>query len=82
MVSTALGQNEYIAAFYIVWTMDLGAGVDRYRVLPTTRRLESRITHTLFWKHFYYQAEMMQYIQMKGYAGNPRTRIDNIDINE
>ena len=28
MVLTALGQNEYTAALYIVWTMDLGAGED------------------------------------------------------
>jgi len=33
MVLTALGQTEHKVAFYIVWTTDLGAGVDRYGVL-------------------------------------------------
>ena len=78
MVSTALGQNEYIAAFYIVWTMDLGAGEDWIKVLPTTRWIESRMHH--FLAYFDYQAEMI--IQMEGYAGNPVTRIANIDNNE
>ena len=43
IVSTTLGQNKYIAAFYIIWTMDLGAGEDWIGVLPTTRRIESRM---------------------------------------
>jgi len=38
MVLTALGQTEHKVASDIVWTMNLGAGVDRYGVLPTTRR--------------------------------------------
>ena len=38
MVLTALGQTEKKVASDIVWTTDLGAGVDRYVVLPTTRQ--------------------------------------------
>jgi len=38
MVLTALGQTEHKVASDIVSTMDLGVGVDRYRVLPTTRQ--------------------------------------------
>ena len=38
MVLTALGQTKNKVASDIVWTMNLGAGVDRYRVLPTTRQ--------------------------------------------
>ena len=87
MVLTALSQTEHIAAFYIVWTMDLGAGVDRYGVLGcyfsarVTLRVAitynaDRTTHRLFWKHFDYQAETMQCIKMNGYVNNPMTQIN------
>jgi len=38
MVLTALGQTENKVASNIVWPMNLGAGVDRYGVLPATRQ--------------------------------------------
>jgi hypothetical protein len=47
-----------------------------------TYNAPDRITHAPFLAYFDYQAEMMQYIQMKGYAGNPAKRIANIDNNE
>ena len=79
MVFTDVGQNEHIEAFDIVWMMNLGGGMDWKGVLLTTRRQESPLP---FLAYFDYQAEMMQYIQMKCYAGNPTTQIANIDINE
>jgi hypothetical protein len=45
MVFTDVGQNEHIEAFDIVWTMDLGGGMDWKGVLPTTRRIEPRMHH-------------------------------------
>ena len=71
MIMTAHGQNEHRTAFDIVWTIDLGAGMDRNGVL-SKRRLEPPMRHLL---HFDYHAETMQYIQMKGYAGNLTTQI-------
>ena len=44
MVLTSLGQTENKMASDIVSTMGLGAGVDRYGVLPTTCRIEPRMT--------------------------------------
>jgi len=80
MVLTALGQTEHKVASDIVWTMNLGAGVDRYGVLPTTRRLEPRMHQ--FWARFVMlHAETMQYIKMNGYSNNPMTQIVNIDTN-
>jgi hypothetical protein len=47
-----------------------------------THNTPDRITHASFLAYFDYQAEMMQYIKMNGYAGNPTTRIANIDTND
>jgi hypothetical protein len=46
------------------------------------QRAPDRITHAPFLAYFDYQGEMMQYIQMKGYAGYPTTPIANIDTND
>jgi len=45
MVLTALGQTEHKVASDIVWTMDLGVGMDCYGELPITRRLEPHMCH-------------------------------------
>ena len=79
MVLTALGQTEEKVSSDIVRTMNLGAGVDRYGVLPTTRQIEPRM-HP-FWARFECHAETMRYIRIKGYAGNPMTQIANRHTN-
>ena len=57
MIMTAHGQNEHRMAFDIVWTIDLGAGMDRNGVL-SKRRLEPRIHN--FFTNFECHAETMQ----------------------
>ena len=74
MVLTALGQTEHKVASDIVWTMDLGVGMDWNGVLPITRRLEPHMCH--FCGILSGHAETMQYIQMNGYANNPTTQIN------
>ena len=56
MVLTARGQTEHKVASGIVWTMNLGASVGRYRVLPTTRWIEPRMHQ--FWARFECHAEI------------------------
>jgi len=45
MVLTALGQTKHKVASDIVWTMDLGVGMDWNGVLPIMRRLEPHMCH-------------------------------------
>jgi hypothetical protein len=66
----------------ILYSMDDGFGRWWGLNWSITYNAPDRITHAPFLAYFDYQAEMMQYIQMKRYAGNPRTRIDNLDTNE
>ena len=56
-------------------------GFVRWRGLnrSITYNAPDRIMHAPFLAYFDYQGEMMQYIQMKCYAGNLRKRIANID---
>ena len=42
-----------------------------------TYNAPARTTHVPFLWYFECHAETMQYIQMKGYAGNPTTQIAN-----
>jgi hypothetical protein len=66
----------------ILYSMDDGFECRNGLNRSITYNAQDRITHAPFLAYFDYQAEMMQYIQMKGYAGNPTTRIANIDTNE
>jgi hypothetical protein len=64
MVLTAVGQNEHIAAFYVVWPMDLSSGMDWNGVLPTTWL--ARTTHTSFLRILSVMLRRCKLPQIKG----------------
>jgi hypothetical protein len=78
MIMTAHGQNEHRTEFDIVWTIDLGAGMDRNGVL-SKRRLEPRIHN--FLRILSVILRRCKSPQMKGFADNSTTQIANIDTN-
>ena len=78
MIMTTHGQNEHRTAFDIVWTIDLGAGMNRNGVL-SKRRLEPRIHN--FLRILSVMLRRCKSPQMKGFADNPTMQIANIDNN-